>query len=172
MKISELETERLVLKSPTVKDALNYSKAEVSYYSTGKINTEEKAKNYIRKKLRDKNSFEVGMFLKSNGKLIGILEIDHMHWFDFEAGELTSHIKKKYTRMGYGTEAARELIKYCFSKMKFHKMYADTDSDNIAGQKSLEKLGFKLEGVIREKHKKKGKRFDELDYGLFEKELK
>lgn len=170
MKTPTIKTKRLILKNLLPSDAKEYSKAEISYHSTGKINTENKARNHIKKSLEDKQSFEWGLFLKKSGKLIGVIELDHLSWFDHKAGEISQKIKKNYQKRGYGTESAMALINYCFEKMKLRKIYADTDPDNKGAQKSLKKLGFKLEGKIREKHYKKGKWVDELDFGLLKKD--
>ena len=152
MKTPRVETRRLILRNPLPSDAKTYSKAEISYYSTGKINTEEKARKHIKKSLKDKQSFEWGLFLKENGELIGIVELDHLSWFNHNAGEMSHHIKRKYQKQGYGTESATALINYCFKKMNLKKIYADTNPDNKGAQKLLKKLGFKLEGRIRERH--------------------
>ena len=56
--------------------------------------------------------------------------------------------------------------------MKYRKIYADTNQYNIVSQKTLLKIGFKLEGRIRERRKVKGRWTDELDYGLLRKEWK
>lgn len=170
MKTPEVKTKRLILKNPRVSDAKDYSKLGVSYYSTGKINTEKKARLHIKESLTDKDNFEWGLFLRSNGKLIGIVELDHLSWFDRKAGEMSHSIKKGYQRRGYGFESAVTLINYCFKKMKLRKIYADTTPGNKGAQKLLRKLGFKLEGRIRERRYKKGKWVDELDYGLLKRE--
>ena len=170
MKTPEIKTKRLILRNPLPKDTKEYSKIGVSYYSTGKINTEKKAEAHIKKSLKDKQSFEWGLFLKENNKLIGIIELDHLSWFNYKAGEMSHHIKKEYRNKGYGTESAKALINYCFKKMGLRKIYADTDPNNKNAQKLVKKLGFKLEGRIREKNYKNGKWVDELDYGLLKKE--
>jgi len=172
MKTLQVKTERLILRNPLPSDAKQYSKADISYRSTGPINTPKKATKHIKEKLKDKNSFEWGLFLKETGELVGVVEIDHMQWFGHQAGEMSHHIKKKYQRKGYGTESSIAIINFCFKKMKFHKMYADTTPDNKGAQKLLKKLGFKLEGKIRDRNYKKGKWVDELDYGLLKNEWK
>ena len=172
MKTEIIKTKRLILRNPLLKDSKAYSKAEVSYHSTGKINTNEKAKKRIKKVLKDKQGFEWGLFLKENNELIGIIELDHLSWFDYKAGEMSKNIKKKYQNRGYGTEAAIALINYCFKKMKLRKIYADTNPTNIGAKKLLKKLGFKLEGRIRERRYSNGKWIDELNYGLLKKEWK
>jgi RimJ/RimL family protein N-acetyltransferase len=50
---------------------------------------------------------------------------------------------------GYGTQAQRLLARYLFAHTTVHRIWAATEVDNIAEQKSLEKAGFTREGVAR-----------------------
>ena len=50
---------------------------------------------------------------------------------------------------GYGTVAQRLLVDYLFAHSPLHRIEADTEVDNIAEQRALEKAGFTREGVIR-----------------------
>lgn len=50
---------------------------------------------------------------------------------------------------GHGTEAHRLLARYLFAHTTVHRIEADTEVDNIAEQKALEKAGFSREGVMR-----------------------
>lgn len=51
---------------------------------------------------------------------------------------------------GYGTEAMSLLLKYGFEIMNLHRIGLDVYSFNKRAMKSYEKLGFKLEGTIRD----------------------
>jgi RimJ/RimL family protein N-acetyltransferase len=50
---------------------------------------------------------------------------------------------------GCGTEAHRLLARYLFAHTTVHRIEADTEVDNIAEQRALEKAGFSREGVMR-----------------------
>lgn len=50
---------------------------------------------------------------------------------------------------GIGTEAQRLLARYLFAHTPVHRLEADTEVENIAEQKALEKAGFTREGVMR-----------------------
>lgn len=50
---------------------------------------------------------------------------------------------------GYGTEAQRLLVRYLFAHTTVHRIFAATETDNLAEQKALEKAGFTREGVQR-----------------------
>ena len=50
---------------------------------------------------------------------------------------------------GYCTEAARLAVDYLFLSKDIVRIQAETDPENIASQKVLEKAGFQREGTIR-----------------------
>lgn len=50
---------------------------------------------------------------------------------------------------GYGTLAQRMLVSYLFAHTPVHRIEASTEADNVAEQRSLEKAGFRREGVLR-----------------------
>ena len=50
---------------------------------------------------------------------------------------------------GYGTEAQRLLVRYLFAHTQVQRIEAETDVDNVAEQRALEKAGFRREGVLR-----------------------
>ena len=160
-----LKSERLILRKFKLSDVKQYIKLGSHIKDT------KKALAWIKSSWI-KNSYHFGIFLKENNILIGKIELCHMDWWFDKAGEIGYFINKKYRGKGYATKASGMVIDYCFDKLNFHKMYADTDPDNFASQKVLEKLGFKLEGRIREKVFVKGKWIDEYDYGLLKTEWK
>jgi len=50
---------------------------------------------------------------------------------------------------GVGTEAQRQLVHYLFAHTTVVRIEADTETENIAEQRALEKAGFTREGVLR-----------------------
>ena len=159
-----LESKRLILRKFKTGD-----ERDLIEFKPRKVKDLKSAREFIKKSVED-DGFYLAIVLKSENKVIGYRELCHFSWWENTAGEIGAHIGKKYRRNGYSTEAAMMLIDYCFNKLKFHKVYADTDQNNKVSQKGLKKLGFKLEGVVRDKRKAKGKWLDELDYGMLKPE--
>lgn len=50
---------------------------------------------------------------------------------------------------GLGTRAQRALVEHLFATTAVNRVEASTDVDNVAEQRSLEKAGFRREGVLR-----------------------
>jgi RimJ/RimL family protein N-acetyltransferase len=67
---------------------------------------------------------------------------------------------------GYATEAARALLLWAFDTLDLNRVQAETDTRNRASARVLEKLGFVLEGVLREDCAVDGEVSDSSVYGL------
>jgi len=107
----------------------------------------------------------LGIFLK-NGTIIGVI---HLHDIDKKNRScyLGMNISKLENRnKGYGKEAVKLLLEYSFNNYGMERISATTLETNISAQKSLEKSGFKLEGIERKSVYFAGKRFDKFRYGL------
>ncbi|MFI0408843.1 GNAT family N-acetyltransferase [Actinomadura sp. 3N508] len=71
---------------------------------------------------------------------------------------------------GVGTRAQRLLVDYLFGYTLAHRIQAETDVDNLAEQRSLEKAGFTREGVIRGYGFLGGRYRDEVLYSILREE--
>ena len=67
---------------------------------------------------------------------------------------------------GYGTVAQRLLVDYLFAHSPAHRIQADTELENLAEQRALEKAGFTREGVIRGVVWRDGTWRDGVSYGI------
>ncbi|HEY8986679.1 MAG TPA: GNAT family protein [Streptomyces sp.] len=67
---------------------------------------------------------------------------------------------------GIGTEAQRLLVRYLFAHTTVQRVEADTDIENLAEQRALEKLGFTREGVLRSGTFRDGRWRDLVRYSL------
>ena len=63
-------------------------------------------------------------------------------------------------------EALLALIQYGFSELRLNRIEADIDPMNLASARCLERLGFKLEGMLRERWIVAGVVSDSAMYGL------
>ena len=65
---------------------------------------------------------------------------------------------------GYGTEAQRLLADYLFAATNVNRVEAGTDVENWQEQRSLEKAGFRREGVVRGAQFRAGEYHDLIVY--------
>jgi ribosomal-protein-alanine N-acetyltransferase len=67
---------------------------------------------------------------------------------------------------GVGTAAQRLLVDYLFATTPAHRLQALTEVENLAEQRSLEKVGFEREGVFRRNVWRAGRWRDTVLYSL------
>ncbi len=71
---------------------------------------------------------------------------------------------------GYATEAARALLEWAFGTLDLNRVQAEADTRNPASARVLEKLGFQLEGTLREDCVVNGDVSDSWVFGLLRRE--
>ncbi|MBN1779074.1 MAG: GNAT family N-acetyltransferase [Candidatus Buchananbacteria bacterium] len=77
---------------------------------------------------------------------------------------------KKYWGQGCGTEACRLIVDYGFKKLRLHRVYLRVFGYNIRGIKSYQKVGFKIEGRLREQVYRDGFYHDMIFMGILRNE--
>lgn len=69
---------------------------------------------------------------------------------DFRSASLGYCLAEAAWGHGYATEAARALLDWAFGALDLNRVQAEVDTRNPASARVLEKLGFVLEGTLRE----------------------
>ena len=87
-----------------------------------------------------------------------------------EWAEIGYWIAKDYEGKGIMTECVRAIINYGFNDINLHRIQIRCDANNSKSKVIPERLGFKLEGIIRENHKRDGEFTDGFTFGLLKKE--
>ena len=105
------------------------------------------------------------------GKPIGIMAlvyIDDVH----KTAECFCVIgEKAYWGGGIGTEAHLLLADWAFKNLGLHKIWAHIRPENTAIIKVVERIGFRVEGTLREEKNICGKRVDIVRIGLLKREF-
>lgn len=83
-----------------------------------------------------------------------------------EKGEIGFWIDQPHWGKGVATEAAAELLKFGFEKLRLHKIVAYHMVRNPASGRVMEKLGMQKEGLFRDHVKKSGQFEDSVAYGI------
>lgn len=68
-------------------------------------------------------------------------------------GEVGYWVRSGETGNGYGTEAAAAVVKIGFEELDFHKVVLRIAVGNIASERIAAKIGFTLEGILRDEVK-------------------
>jgi len=168
-----LETDRLLLRKMTPQDVTallkHFGNPEViKFIDMQPIKTIEQADEWLRWMggfFAARDGLRWGVVLKADGSFIGS---GGLHNWNKEANyaELGFDIAAEQWRQGYATEVASALIEFGWNQLNLNRIEADILQGNLGSGLVLEKLGFRKEGVLRQRVRKGGKYYDIYLYGL------
>lgn len=154
----ELTTARLFLRALKQSDAaalfqIHSDPEFMQYWSSPPWQTIDQAHAKIaadQLALAAGEHLRLGIVLKQTEELIGTVSLFH---FDTQSkrAELGYGIASTHWRKGYMHEAVKAVITYAFNQLGLRRLEADVDPRNLASMRSLEKLGFLQEGLLRER---------------------
>jgi ribosomal-protein-alanine N-acetyltransferase len=75
-------------------------------------------------------------------------------------------LTRPFWNRGVMTEALTRIIPFGFDQMMLNRIQAFVHIENIASYTLLKKLGFHMEGIIRDKHFFRGKYYDHYGFSL------
>lgn len=147
-----LETKRLILRvlKPTdVKDLKEWlpNKSIYKYWGKRPSKSDLNPELIFEKKERKTKSFHLGIVHKEDNKVIGeirvyLIENDKM-------AKVAFRMSPEYHGSGIMAEALSSVVEFCFEKTELQRLWSDVHILNIPSYKTLEKVGFKREGHIR-----------------------
>lgn len=115
-------------------------------------------KKWVENKIfNSKNSLVLAICLKENEEYIGNVYLNDINWRNRSASSGKIIGEKKYRGKGLGTEATLLLLYHAFIELGLQRIESRQLTDNIASIRSLEKCGYKHEGVLRRAVYKNGK---------------
>lgn len=132
-----------------------------------RVDDEEKWYNSLNPFGKGEYSFAIERI--EDGKYIGGCGINKVDWKNSVA-EVGIFLGKPYWNKGYGTDAMRVLVNFIFSEMNINKVKLEVFSFNERAIRSYEKVGFKIEGALREEIFRNGKYYNVIVMGLLRKE--
>ncbi|MFY0638856.1 GNAT family N-acetyltransferase [Maricaulis maris] len=170
-----LTTDRLLLRPMTLNDAegvypgLSDDKT-MTYWSSGPLASLEAVRDYLTWNIRSA-TLRCWTIAKPHAPN------DALGWavlMDRRAGvaEIGYFIRPDSTRQGYVSEAVERLLEYGFEELDLRRIYADTDPDNTGSIAVLTKLGFTLEGRLRDEWETHIGVRDTLLFGLLKRDRK
>jgi RimJ/RimL family protein N-acetyltransferase len=107
----------------------------------------------------------LGIFLM-DGKVIGDIALQDIDWKNRSCSLGMGFAKIEHRNKGYGGEAIALMLAYAFDNIGLERITANTLEQNISAQKSLEKVGFVIEGRERKAVYFAGKRYNRLNFAI------
>ena len=123
------------------------------YWSHGPLADREAARRYlgdIEAGRRDGSFYQWGIAEAASDRLVGTVTITAWDRENRRA-EIGFILHPSMQGRGLASEAVRTSLAFAFGPMDLHRVEADVDPDNEASLRLLERIGFKREGVLRER---------------------
>ncbi|GAB2479380.1 GNAT family N-acetyltransferase [Alkalibacterium psychrotolerans] len=172
-KYNRLETERLILRPVTLKDAEDMfeyaSDEETTYYVFDRHESLEETEKAIVNYFVSDPFGKYGIELKETGKMIGTIDL-RVKGRD-KRTIMGYTLNKAYHGKGYMTEAGKRLLALGFETLGLECIAALHDERNAVSGKVMERLGMTKEGTLRHVAKwKQGEWFNDVYYSILKSE--
>jgi ribosomal-protein-alanine N-acetyltransferase len=176
-RLPTLDATRVQLRWLTMEDvdalfAVFSDRRMMRYWSTPAMSQRAEAEAYLNgmhEGFRNKTLFQWGVERKEDRRILGTCTLFHLDAKNARA-ELGYGLGSPYWSKGYMKEALTALIDYAFGPLALRRLEADVDPRNVNSERILGKLGFKREGLLRERWKVGGEVQDTAFFGLLAKE--
>ena len=167
-----LTTDRLLLRPVTIEDLefiyTLFAAPETNIYSGyDDLKTIEEAKDMYETYLKPgfPTHFRLLIEYKDPKTPLGTLGL-YLYSKKNRRAELGYDLAKDHWGNSYMTEAVSEVLRYGFTELELNRIEATVDTRNTRSIRLLERMGFKREGLLRQRHYYGGSYQDELYYGL------
>jgi RimJ/RimL family protein N-acetyltransferase len=172
-----LETERLILRSPTSGEGQAANEAILESWDElhrwmpwareplSVAQCEERIRELQAKRLA-RTALPMSMWLRDGGVFLGSADLHHLDWSvpSFEVG---FWVRRTRQGRGYVTEAVRALTRYAFEVLGAERGEIRCSPRNSRSQGVAERCGFTLEGRLRNQTREpSGELRDTLVYAL------
>jgi RimJ/RimL family protein N-acetyltransferase len=108
--------------------------------------------------------FQLAIERKSDGAMVG--DCAHKLSKDARQAEIGCTLAQTYWGNGYAVEAVSRLLSYLFDECRLHRVYANTDVENLAAARTLEQIGLRREAHFIENLWFKGRWSSEYWYAM------
>lgn len=171
--LPSLTTARLELRALTDADIpalfhLFSDPEALRYWSHGPFTREAQARELLERVqvgLRQRQFYQWGIARCDSGELIGTCTLFNLHPTNRRA-ELGFMLSRGHWGRGLMREALERLLDFGFRDLGLHRLEADTDPGNTASNGLLERLGFRREGLLRQRWFVHGQWADTVYWGL------
>lgn len=122
------------------------------YYSPSKIDTPEALKTYVQTAIDDyyhKTSIPFVVFDKLTETYAGCTRFGLINWHNKVLHIGWTWIGTEFQGSGLNMNMKFLMLQYAFETLKFDKVEFRVDERNIKSRKAVEKIGAKLEGILR-----------------------
>lgn len=120
-----------------------------------------------RKQFAANNGFQAGIWYKGN--IAGVIGFHGISWAN-KSTDIGYWLGEKYRGHGIMTESCRALVNYAFRETKLNRVEIRCAEQNYRSRAIPERLGFQIEGTIRDAEWLYDHYVDHVVYGILAKE--
>lgn len=172
-----LAAERVALRPTRPDDAAGlyrlFSNQDVSRYWSERAWTDPKrAEEYLKeidRWFRERGGFQWAVALREDDRLVGTCTLFQL-FAKHKRAEIGYALHRELWGRGLMTEALTALFDFAFGPLGLHRLEADVDPRNGKSLAILERLGFRHEGLLRERFRVEDEVQDSLMLGLLKPE--
>ena len=155
----EITTERLVLRPPHPGDGAAMNEAIVESAEALQrwmpwatpLPTPDQSEAWCRKACADfvaRRQLPILLFLRADGSFVGSSGMHAVSW-DVPRFEIGYWVRRRLEGQGFVTEAAAALTRFAFERLGARRVEIRADDRNERSWRVPERLGYRLEGVLR-----------------------
>lgn len=133
--------------------------------------TFEDARNYISRVTNDDKTSKI-FAIEVDGKIAGNIGIFFKQDIYRKNAEIGYFLAEEWWGKGVMTKVIRAVVDYSFENFDIVRIYAEPFAENVGSRKVLEKVGFRLEAVLKNDVIKNGIIQDSCIYSLLKEEFK
>jgi RimJ/RimL family protein N-acetyltransferase len=139
--------------------------ARLTRYQTRPMTTEE-IEHFFHSRLLSPEALAYAIHVRDDDRLIGLTTFSSL---DADNGSALFHItigEPDAWGKGYGTDTVRVMVRHAFRSLGLHRVALSVFSFNERAIRAYEKVGFRVEGRLREAIWRDGRYWDEVQMGV------
>lgn len=142
------------------------------FLETGKFpTTPERVREFVRHFTGSTTDIGLAVILKEGDQHVGNVTLSRINWIHRNAETGLMLGRKDSWGQGYGGEALSLLLDYAFERLGLRKIIGHAVADNQTSIAMVQRLGFRIEGTLREHYFVAGTFHDGVILGLFQHEF-
>ena len=115
------------------------------------VNSLDEQISYISHCISDYELYKGIMYsVSSDGDIIGTIGLNSIDYENRACG-VGYWVSEEFAGKGIATRCCSRLIDHCFNDLNLHRFVLESSVENIASCRVAEKLGLRLEGVIKDR---------------------
>ena len=141
--------------------------ARLTRYQTRPMSKEE-IERFFQSRLMAPDALAYAIHERSTDRLVGITTFSAL---DPDNGSVLYHItigEPDAWGRGYGTEVTSMMVELAFDRLALHRVGLSVFEFNARAIRAYEKVGFRVEGRLREAIHRDGRYWDEVQMGILE----